>query len=207
MKRRISILLLAAAALMLLAACGDSLDVDNNTVYVKKNGEIIGASVESFDKDYYDEDELKAYIEERVDAYQADNGDKSVVMDEFSVKNQTAKLNIKYAGYEDYAAFNEVEMFTGTIPQAMAAGYSFNDTFLKVEDGELTDSISRDELTENSKYKVVILSEKVDVKVKGTVLYVSEDYTTITAKDTVSIAVPEDAVDGEELALTYIIYK
>ena len=210
MKKKISLFLITLLSLMCLTACGDSLKVDKNTVYVKKNGKIIGASVESFDKNYYDTEELETYINEQVDEYLSDHEKKSVEVDKFSVEEGIAKLNIKYAGYEDYAEFNGVEMFVGTVPQAMAAGYNFDDTFLKVEDGKLGSSLGRDELieaSEDSKYKVVILSEKVDVKVKGTVLYVSEDYTSLAAKNTVSIALTEDALDGEELKLTYIIYK
>ena len=210
MKKKISLFLITLLSLMCLTACGDSLKVDKNTIYVKKNGKIIGASVETFDKNYYDAEELETYIEEQVDEYLSNHEKKSVKVDKFSVEEGIAKLNIKYAGYEDYAEFNGVEMFVGTVPQAMAAGYNFDDTFLKVEDGKLGSSLGRDELieaSEDSKYKVVILSEKVDVKVKGTVLYVSEDYTSLAAKDMVSIALTEDALDGEELKLTYIVYK
>jgi hypothetical protein len=56
-------------------------------------------------------------------------------------------------------------------------------------------------------YKVVVLSEKVDVKVDGTIRYVSSQYTTIKAKDTVSIQLPEEAEDGEESALVYVVYE
>ena len=56
-------------------------------------------------------------------------------------------------------------------------------------------------------YKVVILSEKVDVKVDGTIQYMSSEYTSVKEKDTVSIQVPEEAGDGEELSLVYIVYK
>lgn len=205
--KKISLFLITILALLSLTACGDSLKVDENTVYVKKNGKIIGAAVESFDKDYYDAAELEAYVNERVENYVSSHEEKSVKVDEFSVENGIAQLYMKYDSFEDYAEFNEVQMYTGTVPQAMAAGYDFSVDFLKVEDGELGSSVNRDAIFEDSKYRVVILSEKVDVKVDGTVLFVSSDYTGISAKDTVSIRLPEDAMDGEELSLTYIVYK
>ena len=55
--------------------------------------------------------------------------------------------------------------------------------------------------------KVVILSEKVDVKVDGEVLYMSSEYTALKDEDTVSIQLPEDAEDGESQSLAYIIYQ
>ena len=207
MKKHISLLLVTALALSFLTACGGKLKVDENTVYVNKKGKVTGATVESFDKEYYDEKELETYINQRVEAYTADHDKKSVKVDGFSVADGIAKLNIVYAGYKDYAAFNEVEMFVGTIPQAMAAGYDFKDDFRAVENGEITGSADRDTVIDDGDLKVVILNEKVNVKVQGTVRYVSARYTSLTAKDTVAIKLPEDAQDGEELALIYIIYK
>ena len=207
MRKRMNLFLITVLSLAFLTACGDTLKVDENTVYVRKNGKIIGAAVEEFDKEYYDEKELETYIQDRVESYLSDHEKKNVKVQDFSVEEGIARLNIKYAGYEDYAEFNGVEMFTGTIVQAMAAGYDFAGTFRKVEDGKLGGSADKDEVTEDSKYKVVILNEKVNVKVDGTILYVSSDYTGLAAKNTVSIKLPEDAMDGEELALTYIIYK
>lgn len=207
MKKSISLLMVFVMALMLLTACGKPFAADSNTIYVQKKGKIIGAAVESFDKEYYNAEELQAYVEERVAAYTTEHGKKSIEVQEFSVEEGVAKLNMVYAGYEDYATFNEVEMFSGTVAQAMTAGYDFEDSFLKVEDGKLSGSANKDQATEDFEYKVVILNEKVNVKVDGTILYTSADYTSLIAEDTVSIALPENAQDGEELALTYIIYK
>lgn len=207
MKKSMRLLLIAVLVLTSVTGCGSSLKVDENTVYVQKKGKITGAAVESFDKDYYNAEELKEYVEERVAAYTASHDDKSVQIDGFSVEEGTARLNIKYAGYEDYAEFNGVEMFVGTVPMAMVAGYDFEGTFLQAVDGELVAEATKEDVTADDEYKVVILSEKVNVKVDGTILYTSADYTSLTAKDTVAIKLPEDAQDGEELKLTYIIYK
>ena len=207
MKKSIGMLMLAVLTLTALTGCGSSLKVDENTVYVQKKGRIIGASVETFDKDYYSEEELEEYVNQRVEAYTETHDKKSVKMDSFSVEDGVAKLNIRYAGYEDYAEFNNIEMFAGSVLQAMAAGYDFEDEFLTVTDGKLGESADKDMVTADEDYKVVILNEKVNVKVDGTVAYVSAKYTSMAGKDTVAIALPEDAKDGEELALTYIIYK
>lgn len=207
MKKSISVFLVTVLALTFLTACGGSLKVDENTIYVQKRGKVTGATVENFDKEYYDPEELQEYVDQRVADYTADHGKKSVKVDSFSVEEGVAKLNIKYASCEDYAAFNGVELFAGTVPQAMAAGYGFDKEFLAVEKGVLSGVVGKDAITADSDLKVVILNEKVDVKVDGTVTYVSADYTTLKAKDTVGIKVTEDAQDGEELALVYIVYK
>lgn len=190
----------------LLTACGNSLDADCNTVYVEKKGTVIGASIEKMDKDYYSEEELEKFIDEKVETYQKNHEKSSVKVSDFSVKDGVAELFVKYAGYEEYQEFNNVTLFAGTVPQALAAGYDFNTKFTEIKDGKASGEVESSKITE-SDYKVVVLSEKIDVKVDGTIKYISSDYTSLKAKDTVSIKLPENAEDGAELSLVYVIYE
>lgn len=206
MRRIISISLVCLLMAGLFSACGKSLEADRDTVYIQKKGSIIGAAIADFDKDYYDEEELKAFAEERVQEYQEEHGKNSVTIDKFSVEEGTAKLYMKYAGYEDYQEFNEVTLFSGTVPQALAAGFTFDTDFTKIKDGKAAGSVENTEVVDTD-YKVVVLSEKVEVKVDGSVQYMSSDYTSLKGKDTVTVQVPEEAEDGEELSLVYIVYK
>lgn len=206
MRRIISISLVCLLMTGLFSACGKSLEADRDTVYVQKRGAIISAAIADFDKDYYDEEELKAFAEERVQEYQEEHGKNSVTIDKFSVEEGTAKLYMKYAGYEDYQEFNEVTLFSGTVPQALAAGFTFDTDFTKIKDGKAAGSVENTEVVDTD-YKVVVLSEKVEVKVDGSVQYMSSDYTSLKGKDTVTVQVPEEAGDGEELSLVYIVYK
>lgn len=206
MKRRISISLVCVMIAGLLTACGNSLDADCNTVYVEKKGTVIGASIEKMDKDYYSEEELEKFIDEKVETYQKNHEKSSVKVSDFSVKDGVAELFVKYAGYEEYQEFNNVTLFAGTVPQALAAGYDFNTKFTEIKDGKASGEVESSKITE-SDYKVVVLSEKIDVKVDGTIKYISSDYTSLKAKDTVSIKLPENAEDGAELSLVYVIYE
>lgn len=206
MKKFISISLAMLVIAGLLTGCGKSLEADRDTVYIQKKGNVVSAAIADFDKDYYDQEELKNYIDERVADYQEEHGKNTVSIDEFSVEDGIARLFIKYSGCEDYQNFNEVTLFSGTIPQALAEGYSFEEDFTEIEDGEAAGSVKKDAVADLDA-KVIILSEKVDVKVDGTIRYVSSKYTTMKAKDTVSIQLPEESEDGEESALVYVIYE
>lgn len=206
MKKIISIGLVCVLLTGLLTACGKKLDADCNTVYVKKNGSITGVAIEDFKEDNYDEEELKAFIDEKVEAFQKEHDKKSAEVSDFSVEEGTAKLYIEYAGYEDYQNLMNVTLFSGTVPQALAAGYDFDTEFTEVKDGKASGKAKSTDIT-GSEYKVVILSEKIDVKVDGTVRYISSDYTAMKSNDTVSIQMPEEAEDGAELSLVYIIYE
>lgn len=206
MKKIISISLVCLCIAGLMTGCGKSLEADRDTVYIQKKGTVISAAIAELDKDYYEEEELKSYIEENVENYQKDHDKDSVKIDKFSVEDGKAELYIKYAGCEDYQEFNDVTLFSGTIPQALAEGYDFDADFTAVKDGKADGSTDKSKITDLDA-KVIVLSEKVDVKVDGTITYVSSQYTSIKAKDTVSIQLPEEAEDGEESALVYVVYE
>ena len=188
----------------LLSGCSQQTDVETSTVFVEKKGSIVSVDVEKFDKEYYDAEELEKYITERIEVYNKTSGD-AVEKSSFDVEEDTAKLKMRYQSFEDYAKFNGIEFFTGTVVAAQAEGYDFDTEFYGVsekKDGQ-KDVNGKDILKEDNN-KVVVIKANVDVKVDGTVLYVSKQDTKVTAKDTVSI-MGEGA--NEEAALTYIIYN
>lgn len=206
MKKIISIGLVCVLLAGVLTACGKKLDVERSTVYVQKNGSITEVAIEDFKDENYSEEELKDFIDKKVEAYQEEHDKKSAKVSDFSVEEGIAKLHIEYAGYEDYQELVNATLFSGTVPQALAAGYNFDMEFTEVKDGKASGKAESKDIT-GSEYKVVILSEKIDVKVDGTVKYISSDYTAMKSKDTVSIQLPEEAENGAELSLVYIIYE
>ncbi len=148
MKKLFSICLVCLAAAGLMTGCGKSLEADRDTVYVQKKGSVTSAAIADFDKDYYDEEELKKYVDERVADYQEQHGEDSVSIDKFSVEEGVAKLYINYKGYEEYQDFNEVTLFSGTVPQALAEGFDFNTEFTEIKGGEAAGTVSKDKITD-----------------------------------------------------------
>ncbi len=190
----------------MLAGCGKPLEVERDTVYIQKKGTVVGAAISNLDKDYYDEDELKQYVDSKVGDYQKGHGEDSMEVDRFLVEEGVAKLYIKYASCKDYQDFNEVTLFSGTIPQALVEGFDFNAEFKEIKEGKLAGDVDKKAIMDMDA-KVVVLSEKVDVKVDGTVRYVSSDNAKVSGKDTVSLQLPEDAEDGEDPSLVYVVYE
>lgn len=186
----------------LLSGCSKKTDVDTSTVFIEKKGKITSVDVEALDKDYYDEAELESYITDHVNDYTSENGN-TVEMASFTVTDQVAKLQMQYDSYEDYTAFNGIELYDGTVVEAEAAGYDFDTDFISASD-EDTKKVSKDDVLADDNNKVVIIKANVDVKVDGTILYVSKENTKLTEKNKVSITGEGSA---EEAALTYIIYK
>lgn len=187
MKKKIGLILTVMLGLGLLSGCGNKLDVEESTVYVDKDGSVISADLEDFEADYYSEEELKNYINETIDSYTTENGKKSVSLSDFSVKDSVAKLTMKYKTSNDYTNFNGIELFSGTVVKAMAAGYDFNVDFVSVEDGVVTGTASKDEVIDNDDYKVAIIKANTNVKVDGKIVYVSNQNVEVTGKNTITI--------------------
>ena len=106
MRKRLGACLGTALCVSVLAGCGSSFNPDTDTVYVQKKGTVISASVESFDKDYYDQEELQSYVNEEIESYTKENGSDTVELDEVNVEDEEAKLVLKFDTGDDYADFN-----------------------------------------------------------------------------------------------------
>ena len=171
----------------LLAGCGKSLDADTDMVYVQKNGTVLSVDTETLDKDYYDETELKDYVADAVSVYTEEHGKSAVKLEELSVKDGTATLKMKYKTPEDYTGFNGIELYEGKVVKALAAGYDFNADFVSVEDGTVTGTATREENYSGDNLKAVIIKAYRDVKVDGTICYVSSENVKLTGNDSVSI--------------------
>lgn len=200
MKKVISICLSLILMSSLLVGCGKSENPDTDTVYVKKNGSITEISIGSFDKEYYDQEELSQFIEDEITSYKDENENCDVKMDSVSVEEDVATLSMKYGDYEDYAGFNGVEFFAGTVVQAIAAGYTFDVAYNSVEAGTETGSADQTEVTNSDKFKVVVLNEDTDVVIKGKIVYVSDSNVTVKSDNTASVKQINDGV-------SYIIYQ
>ncbi len=213
MKGKLCAVLCIFVAAIVITACGSSFKAAESTVYVTKDGTVKSANIEDFSKDYYDEKELKDYITQSVDDYIASNGDGSIKIDSFKVastddKGDTAQLYLSYMTFMDYALFNGIEFFAGTIPQAQDEGYDFEQGFQSVKEAELAggadfEQISKDENSEDDNKKVVIIGEETIVKVDGTIQFVSDGNVEPVSKDTARVHYDAEDPDAP---LAYIIY-
>lgn len=195
MRRAMKLGMLSALTIALLTGCGAEFSADKDTIYVQKKGTIKGANVADFDKEYYDETELSDFITDTVDTYVARSGDGTVTIQEFAVEDGVAHVYLDYAGAEDYAQFNGVEFYAGTVLDAKADGYDIPDAFTAVTDKETTWDAEGN--------KIVIVGQQTQVQVDGTILFVSEN-ASVTGKNTADVTY--DILD-EEAQPAYIVYK
>jgi len=191
-----------------LSACGSSFKAAENAVYVTKHGSVIGASIEDFNEDYYDEEELKAYITESVEDYVSLNGDDSVTLDSFEVEEKgedgrQAALYLKYDSYIDYAQFNGVTMYAGTIADARAAGYDLDGKFKKAEEGQVKGDAPAEDVLADEDANVVILGQEISFQVDGKILFVSDGNVELTGKNTAKLHYDIEDAGAKPACLIY----
>lgn len=192
-----------------LGSCSSAYETDTNTVYLLEDGKIVSSSVESFDSDVYSKDDLKSYIKEAIDTYNAEHGI-TVKQKSLKVKDGVATLVMEYAYPETYEDFEGTDIFVGTVAEALEAGYTFEGDFANVADGKVTACTSEEFL--NGDYQVVIIKANIAVSLgeEAQICYVSAENTdsvkdgVVVIKDganmlaTATVEDTEETVDGTE---------
>jgi hypothetical protein len=112
------------------------------------------------------------------------------------VVNETATLILEYASPEDYSRFNGIDLFVGTVAEALAAGYDFNVDFADVSGDTPVESSSSDFISQDG-YKVVIIKTNTNVNVSGNICYVSQENVSLVDKKTISIGSGNYLFEGE----------
>ena len=186
MKKIGSIVLAVLLCIGMFTGCGASYKADESTVFVLKDGKIVSTDVETFDEKSYNKDGLKEYVKNAIDDYNEKYGKKSVALKSLNVSDKKALLTISYASADDYAKFNDIELFTGSIAEALAAGYSFEGEFASVTDGKAK-ACDNSAFLNDSSYNVVVIRGNTNVKVKGTIAYVSTANTRYVDVKTIEI--------------------
>lgn len=204
--KRIGCAILAVLMLgTMLAGCG-AVDSESSMIYVGKKGQVQTVDVEEFDKSYYSEEDFKTFAQEAIDAYNKSHEVDAITLKEFFVEESVAKLKMEYKSVADFSNFNEITMYQGSVAAAVSEGYLFDVDFSKVEKGEMTGTATRADILAEEGLSVVVIKANTDVKVAGTICYVSAANVTVTAKDTVSIYDEENTSLTTDVC-TYIIYK
>lgn len=156
-------------------------------MYVGKKGVIESLDVESLDQSYYDETELKSYVDAEVKDYTAEHGKNAVEVESLKVEDGVAKLKMKYKTPEDYTAFNGIELYQGKVVASLAAGYVYDGEFARVEEGKVVGAATKQDIYSEDDLKVAIIRANTDVKVDGEICYVSCQNVKLTGTDSVSI--------------------
>ena len=181
-------------AVCCLAGCNAEKDREITALVLQEDGSIAHTIVESFDRNYYDADELSAMADQKIGDYGG-----TVVCESVEVKDNKVIVKMTYGTGEDYTGFNNREFFGGTVEEAVAKGYRFEN--MEDKDGM---SLSGDIGNAHSQNHVLIVQtgagEELSVNVYGNILCVSSNVT-ISGKKEAYIGA------GEEMVTSIIIFE
>lgn len=176
MKRILSFCLIFTTALF-VAGCGSKFEPTESTIYVTSKDEVKSAIVESFDKAYYDFEELSEDVQKEVKSYCLDrNNEEAVAVESLTQGEEVVSLFMNFQTAEDYAAFHDVLLFTGTYAEAVSAGYIPEELY----DAEGM-SVGADS-EELGNLKVVVTEESIAVQTHGKIKYVSDNVSIVGKK-------------------------
>ena len=178
----VSVVVIALFVAIVLILSANAYKAETSTVFVLDNGKVVTTDIEKFDVGKYDVNGLEAFLEETIRTYNEENGKDSVKQKEFSVEESVATLIVEYASADIYEDFYGIELFTGTISEAMKAGYAFDVEFARVVK-EKAEKCDVEEITSQSDLKVAIIKANTRVEVDGKIKYVSADNISAFGKD------------------------
>ena len=160
----------------LMTGCGNEFEPTESMIHVTSKGEVQSAVIESFDEPYYDFEELSDDVNDAVKMYCLDKNEESVTVTSLTEANETVSLIMNYQSVEDYAEFNEVLLFAGTLAEAIKAGYQPDSLY----DAE---GLSVDlDLEKMGDLKVVVTEESICVQTNSKIRYVSDNVTVLDKK-------------------------
>ena len=225
MKKISRYLLLAAVVMAVFAASGCArsdkgavFDPDQSSIFVKKDGSVLSASVEHSDQNYYSEEELKSFMEGRLSEFNAAQGKESAAYNKEGAEKlpaaivsckvegadgaKTVKSIVEYSSPEMLLALageirdGEIQLAalaTDSVENRLAAGDLVGSTFVDAKGN----AVEAGQITSQSKLRVVSSQGPALIQTEGKVLYMSDGCTLV---DEYTVQTPEEGS-------SFIIFK
>ena len=192
--KKITVFFLMLIMTVCLTGCSETFEPTESTIFVASEGNVKNAIMESFDKDYYDFDELFDDVEKTVKSYNLDVNEERIKVESLTQGNDEVTLIMDYQDADCYSAFNEVLLFTGTYAEAIAKGYIPQELY--DSEGQSVDP-EEESLKE---LKVVVTEESVCIQTSGRVKYISDNVTLMDKK-------LARALEAGKMHPAFVLYK
>lgn len=167
-----------AVCALMLGGCGLLGDAPweptETALQVREDGTMTEVVIDQLEQSYYNASELESMINSSVSEYNKSHGADSVKIDELLLENNQVKLTLTYASAKDYADYNNVRFYNGSMLGAEMDGFLFYNQFKQVEKGTVVqDNISNEEPLKHKEYQVLVTDTSHIVQVPGDVVFVS----------------------------------
>ena len=197
MRRFLSYILIVMMIVLPLTGCSDEeKDYAETTITVEKKGRVRERIVDTFDKDYYNIEELKSEFFDSVSQYNETIGGEEIRLKNIEMKDSRVYVDLEFTGPSDYENFVGEKLFVGTIADAYDNGYTMDVVLKGVDKGDKIDKIKIMGMSDSS---IVIMSEHARIRTFRDIAYVSANVDVIDGN--------EARVLNESDGLAYLILK
>lgn len=183
---KIIVSLWLASIMLIMSACSLGGNTAQTKISISKDGRVSVSIVESFDKTYYDKDELQQQILTEVAGYNRAAGNGNVAVEKIEVEDGMATVVMTYAKAADYAAFNNSVFFVGSAKEAQEAGYELNTVLSGTKDENET--IGMSDMFAMTDYQMLITDIGEPVELAGKAAYISNNVNISKNRKTVTLA-------------------
>lgn len=184
--------------MLIIIGCGkETVTFAEPTLEVSKKGEFSQTIVENFDKEYYDIEELKNYINSEIKDCNNILGERgNVSLKDLHLEDGKIFATLVFDTMDSIETFNGGSYYYGSVNDAYDSGYSLDVNLKSVIDGSI---IGKNEIMDMKKKHILIVPDSGIIKTYYKILYVSAAVETIDDK---TVRVSSDS-DG----LAYIVMK
>ncbi|MBQ8597512.1 MAG: hypothetical protein IJ409_06990 [Lachnospiraceae bacterium] len=194
--KKIGVLLITG--MMILSACGSfGNDTEETRISINKDGSIKSYITESFDKDYYLQEELQQMILSEAASYNRSTGQGSITVEKVEAEEGTARVEMTYAAAEDYSTFNDVLFFVGSPMEAQIAGYDLNVVLSNVKD--TNDTIGEADILAMEGVMLLITDVPEQVELYGKAVY-ADDHATLSENNKILLS-------AESREAAYVLFE
>lgn len=150
---------------------------DSTALQIATDSTVTETIFDTLDQSYYQADDLQDMIARSVREYNEENGAGSISVTAYSVAGGQVTAALVYDSPDDYAAYNNLPLFDGSMLDAEMAGYLFAGPFRKVSgDASISASdVSTEEAMSHKEYHVVVCDRGHTVQVPGQIRYLSSN--------------------------------
>lgn len=165
------ILVFAFIFLMGCEAPVASFDYSGNIITINEDNSIDIVLKDSFDKDYYSENDLVNMVNSEINEFNASHFQDAIKLGSHSVNNGIISLEMIFAGTKMFNEYMPGILYTGNVAGAQLSGYDLNQTLkINSKDGG---TIGKSEFV-NLSDKLIIVNGIYCIKVPGKITYYSD---------------------------------
>ena len=170
---------------------------EKTSLQVYGDGSVAETIFDHLDQAWYTGDELQDMIARSMNEYNAANGENALNVTEYSDEGGDVRVRLIYRTAEDYARYNNVTFFSGSMLDAEMEGYLFTGPFSSVDGSGIKEQgLDASEPLSHKEYQVAISDGGHVVQVPGEVRYISSNAEVVNSHVVQPAASPGTETEG-----------